>query len=543
MEPPIATLGHTSKVRKENTNMKTRLHILLLFVPTILPHNLSAGELKLAGIFMDHAVLQRDIRVPVWGWSAPGSKVRVSFAGQQHSATADASGKWTVRLEPMEASSTGRELKATTSDGSVSIHDILVGEVWHASGQSNMAGHTNTAFLAEYERGKKVIEEIDNQQIRFCNIQMDPSGIPQKDLNMALAIEHESGTYNRWMPATPETYGPFSAIALFFAKELYSELQVPIGVIATPKGGAQIEYFVSAGSYKKMPSFKQGSLDTMEGQERAASYVATTIYNGRIHPILGYGIAGMIWYQGESNTRSDAAQYSDKLSIMVQGLREAWGQGDFPFYYVQLCAHGDDLKYNNPGWPIVQDQMRLALEMIPNSGMCVTNDIDGHHPKNKVDGAERLAAWALARTYNREIPYSGPLYRKHTVVDNKVTVYFDHSGSGLMLCEKDGLDPPIEVPNEDSQMFQLAGEDGVWHDAQANLVGGTVEVTSPAVKGPLHVRYAFKESLSGPRVYNREGLPMSTFTSKILQSDIEELAYYNSHIKLDRLKEKRAKRK
>jgi sialate O-acetylesterase len=302
-----------------------------------------------------------------------------------------------------------------------------------------------------------------------------------------------------------------------------------------------IECFAPTDYYKKMPSFRQERLDSIKGKETGVGYTATTIYNSRIHPIRGYGIAGMIWYQGESNTRDDADDYGEKLSAMVSGLREKWGQGDFPFYYVQLCSHGPaSFGYNNPGWPIVQDQMRLALEKIPNTGMSITNDIDGHHPENKLDGAERLAKWALAKTYGKKIPYCGPLYKKHTVKGNKVTVNFDHSDSGLMLCEKDGLNPLKEVTSEGSKMFELAGEDGKWHDAQAKLVGGTVEVTSSEVNNPVHVRYAFRESLSGPRVYNRDGFPMSTFTSTLLDSDIKALAYYTKNIKQEMMKAKRS---
>ncbi|MDF1741939.1 MAG: sialate O-acetylesterase [Verrucomicrobiales bacterium] len=498
-----------------------------------------AEDLKLADIFTDHAVLQRGIAVPIWGWTEPGSKVAVNFAGQQHTATSDASGKWQVKLDPMDASATGSELTVSSDGSSVAISDVLVGEVWHASGQSNMAGQASSRANRDHPRGQAALEAVQNPSIRFCNLIMHPSGVPQEDLPAELRQNDRRGEFQAWTPASAETYSQCSAIALFFAKELQSRLNVPVGIIATPKGGAMIEMFVPVETYKKLPSFHDGRLGRIEGQNKLDNFEVTSIYNSRFHPIVGYGIAGMIWYQGESNTRSDANDYAEKLSLMVGDLRELWGQGDFPFYYVQLCAHGADEKYNDLGWPIVQDQMRLALEKIPNAGMAITNDINGHHPTNKLDGGERLAAWALANTYKQDIPHCGPLYAGHTVNGNQVTVTFNHSDSGLMLCDKEGLSLPVERPNETSKMFELAGEDETWHPAEAKLVGGTVELSSAAVPNPKHVRYAFRESLSGPRVYNRDGFPMSTFTSQLLESDLAAQTHYLKHIHRKRLEEKR----
>jgi sialate O-acetylesterase len=440
----------------------------------------------------------------------------------------------------MKASSESRDLTANCQGTTKTITDILVGEVWHASGQSNMAGTVNPPHYENHPRGKEALAAAQTPLIRYYCAIMHPSGIPQDDLKKELELHPEKGSsFKPWQPATPESYNSFSAIALFFAKELHAELNVPIGIIATPKGGAMIEMFVPAETYKELPSYRDGQLERSAGKDKLDAYGVTTIYNSRIHPLLGYGLAGMIWYQGESNTRSDAADYSEKLSLFVHALRERWGQGDFPFYYVQLCAHGAGLEYNDIGWPIVQDQMRIALNRIPNSGMAITIDVNGHHPLNKLDGGERLAAWALANTYNKSIPYCGPLYKKHTVAGNKVTVCFDHSGSRLMLCEKEGLDLPSELPDEQSKMFELAGADGKWHPAEATLVGTTVELSSASVANPLHVRYAFRESLEGPRVYNSDGFPMSTFTSKLLDSDFEAKEYYDKNIKQDRTMKKR----
>lgn len=520
-----------------------RILLLAAFLSASLTHVLHAGDLKLAGIFTDHAVLQRGIEVPVWGWADPQSDVVVSFASQKHAATADRTGKWRVQLEPMKASSTGRELAAISDGRRVAISDVLVGEVWHASGQSNMAGHTSPKTYIQHPRGQKAVDAIQNSSIRFCNVIMHPSGVPQADLPENLRQNDRRGEFRPWTRATQQTITKSSAIALFFAKELQIGLNVPIGIIATPKGGAMMEYFVPAVTYKKLPSYKDGRLEKMAGKYKLDGFEVTSIYNSRFHPLLGYGIAGMIWYQGESNTRSDANDYSEKLSLMVGDLRDLWGQGDFPFYYVQLCAHGAGSEYNDPGWPIVQDQMRLAMQKIPNVGMAITNDIDGHHPTNKLDGGERLAAFALAKTYHQDIPHCGPLYSKHSIAGDKVTVYFDHSKSGLMLCKKEGIDLPVELPSESSKMFELAGEDGKWHQATATLAGDTVELTSASVPSPLHVRYAFRESLVGPRVYNRDGFPMSTFTSQLLESDLETLLHYQKHIKPERMKRKRERTK
>ena len=513
---------------RRSRRISSAIRIKFAFAITAcLTSTLSAAEFKLAGIFMDHAVLQRGIDVPVWGWADPGSTVSVSFAGQKHSAAADASGKWSVKLNPLKASAIGRRLTASSDGSTLAIEDVVVGEVWHASGQSNMDGHTATRNYLDHPRGHKAINAADTSVIRYCNIAMLPSGVPQEDLNQELMPTGRTKA-RPWTCVNTKTVGGCSAIAYFFAKELYRELNIPIGIIATPKGGAMIELFVPAETYKKFPGFQEKRLQKIAGKIKLEGYDATTVYNSRIHPIVGYGIAGMIWYQGESNAgRSDANTYGNKLSLMVEDLRRVWGQGDFPFYYVQLCSHHEEPAGNDPGWPIVQDQMRQVLNQLPNVGMAITNDINGHHPTNKLDGGERLAAWALADAFGKGIPYCGPLYREHSIAGDKVTVHFDHSGSRLMLCTKEGLNDPIEVPTESSRLFELAGKDGSWHLAKARLVDGTVELTSESVPEPIHVRYAFRESLqAAPRVYNRDGFPMSPFTSKLLDTDLAEQETY-----------------
>ena len=280
--------------------MKKFSKSLILLLSPLLGGITHADDLRLARIFDDHAVLQRNVEVPVWGWANPESEVIVSFADQTHTATSDAEGKWLVKLDPLQGSFEGRELGVTSGEASASIVDVVVGEVWHASGQSNMAGGTSSGPLKGIPRGDKALEEVNTGKIRYFNALINPSGVVQEDFNLSIKTDEKNSIYTPWKLAS-DGYGRNSAIAMFFAKELLRELQVPIGIIATPKGGASIQTFMSEDALRRVPEYDDARLRGQQGVIDYGSYTDSVIFKSRINPIIPYAIAGMIWYQGEAN--------------------------------------------------------------------------------------------------------------------------------------------------------------------------------------------------------------------------------------------------
>ena len=246
----------------------------------------------------------------------------------------------------------------------------------------------------------------------------------------------------------------------------------------------------------------------------------STLYNGMIHPIIPYAVKGAIWYQGESNGNNLPEQYAMRLAAMVEGWRQAWKQKDFYFYYCQLASYKDPTEEpleEVDGWVIVQDQMRRALDMIPNSGMAVLNDIGEAkdvHPKNKVDAGKRLSLWALSQAYGQNLVYSGPLYQSSKIKGKKVIITFNHVGSGLMVGKKHLLEPAVEV-DESLKRFQICGKDRQWKWAEARIMSQhKVEVWHPDISDPVEVRYAWSTNPEGANLYNKEGLPASVFKTK-----------------------------
>ncbi len=503
----------------------------LLGTPAVL------AKLTLPSFFSEHMVLQRDDRANIWGWADPGAKVTVTFADATRTAAADKQGAWHVHLPPQAASDKGRDLTIASGDELVTVHDVLVGEVWFASGQSNMAFVVRGSQNAEQE-----IAAADHPAIRMFLAAQTPAAKPQSDIA------------GQWKVCSPETVGSFSAVAYFFALHLHQELGVPIGVIKSAWGGKPCETFTSREALASVPEGK-AMLDKMDAAAAAydpevaqgryekamARWKEATdqvrkanrslprakrkrlprkpaapknpnekegqpavLFNGMIQPFVGYTMCGAIWYQGEANAKpGKAEQYKVMFPLMIRDWRARWGK-PFSFYFVQLANYRQPTTQAGvtSDWATVQDAQRLTLAL-PNTGMAVINDVgeaSNIHPKNKKTVGQRLAFWALAKDYGRDLVYSGPLYSTYRVVGAKIRVEFQSVEGGLK--SRDGK--PLA-------RFEIAGPDHKWHWAKATIYGKSVVVSCDAVPQPVAVRYAWADNPEGANLVNAEELPTSVF--------------------------------
>ena len=507
---------------------------LLLAVPCLT----AKAEVRLPGFFNDHMVLQRNMPVQVWGWADPSEAVTVSFDGQVVPTTADTNGNWLVTLAAMSADAVGQTLTVN----SVAVQDVVIGEVWLCSGQSNMQWPVEWATNAAAE-----IAASDYPAIRLMTIAGVATFLPRTDAE---------GT---WQVCGPATSGGFSAVAYYFGRSLHLELNVPIGLVDSSWGGTGIEPWTSHLGYSTVPELSDewavvnaGLPTSAEGLALWNSYLdelgvwlppaqaavaagelprnipdrpslltdahygATKIFNAMIHPLINYSIRGVIWYQGESNNGS-AFFYYYKLKALIEGWRGMWNQGDFPFYVVQLAnlgAYNDDPE-GGDGYARIREAQRQSLQFT-NTGLAVITDIgetDKIHPGNKQDVGARLALWALAKDYGYgSLVYSGPLYESVDFAGGQAEVHFSSVGTGLMVGKKIGLDPTQEVFT-DLEGFAIAGSDQAWYWADATISAGsnTVILTSADVPDPVAVRYAYRWNPINSNLYNREGLPASPF--------------------------------
>ncbi|MFO0904655.1 MAG: sialate O-acetylesterase [Pirellulales bacterium] len=437
------------------------------------------ADVRLPKVFGDHMVLQQKSQVAVWGWADAGEDVSVTLGGATATAKAGADGKWRVQLATPEAG--GPHELAVKGKNEVKLTDVLIGEVWIASGQSNMewpvAASTNPA--EEAKNG-------DHPQIRMIKVAHNPAEKPVDDIK------------GEWQIATPQSVPQFSAVGYFFARHLQQELKVPVGIINSSWGGTICEAWTSRDALAADAEFKP-LLDRFPQFRPGQPNQSTVLYNGMIHPLVPFGIRGAIWYQGESNV-TRAVQYRKLFPAMIADWRKQFGQGDFPFLFVQLAP----FKYgHNPALLAEQWESQVKTLAVPGTGMAVTTDItdiNDIHPKNKQDVGKRLALWALAKTYGKaDLVYSGPLYDSMTVEGNKVKLKFQHVGGGLVA--RDGK--PLTH-------FTIAGEDKNFVDATATIEGDLVVVTSDKVAAPIAVRFAWNQ-VAEPNLGNKAGLPASPF--------------------------------
>lgn len=514
----------------------------MAFFITLLTSMGVQADVTLNGLFGDHMVLQRDIPVAVFGKAEPGETITIEFAGQSKSAVASRDGQWLIKLDPLQVS-TNPATMSVSGKNKLTIKDIVVGDVWVCSGQSNMEWDLNSCNRRE---------DIDSANFPLLR---------QFHVPGRVASSPVTDTRSGWNVCKPQTAGGFTAVGFYFGRKLLKETGVPIGLFKSAWGGTAIEPWTTpAGlaSIKELNKDKD-NLDRqikeyrerlkamvpqiqvyLEESEKAAADqkelpsppdlpvypVSSTypsgwhcLYNGMIHPLIRYGIKGAIWYQGESNG-GEGDSYFHKKQALIGGWRKAWNQGDFPFYFVQLANFqnpNDNPDGGDIGWAKTRQGQTRSLA-IPSTGMAVAIDLadvgnpGDIHPKNKKDVGERLALWALAKDYGKkDIVYSGPIFKEMKIEGDKARILFDHVGSGLTVAIKKGYDNMVKDPGGKLKRFAIAGEDKKWVWADAVIDGKTVVVSSPQVPKPVAVRYAFSINPDGCNLYNEEGLPASPF--------------------------------
>ena len=490
------------------------------------------ADVKPAALFGDHMVLQQGMSVPVWGWADPGEQVTVSIAGQKQSATAGADRKWMVRLTNLKASSEPIEM-TIAGKNTIKIVDILVGEVWLGSGQSNMdfvvSGDT-AKYPGMAQRFAGVANEAQEiaaancPHIREFRVPLKTSELPLEDVT------------GKWQVCTPETVPGFSAIGYLFSRDLQKAIKQPIGFITSAFGASCAQAWVSKDVLESDPRLKplmDGFATQVDAFKAAAAapppaeaptpagapdapaaggrgrrgggrgspfsnqHSPYVLWNAMIKPIEPYAIKGVLWYQGESITEG-LQLYPVVMEHVITSWRRQWGEGEFPFYFVQLAA--EDANSNRPE---VREAQAQALK-VPNTAMAVAMDIGEKtnvHPKNKQDLCDRLARIARARVYGEKIEYSGPVYGSMQVEGVSIRVKFTHVSGGL--AAKGG----------DLKWFQIAGADKNFVDAAAKIDGNTIVVTAPGVSAPVAVRYAWHRWPEGANLYNSDGLPAPQFRS------------------------------
>ena len=482
-----------------------------------------------SALFGDNAVLQQERKVPVWGTASDGEKVTVSFGGQKAEAVTK-DGKWMVWLDPMKADANPRTMTIAGAANTVTSTNILVGEVWVCSGQSNMerklpqlgTPSTNPALPQKWQQDAAA---ANYPEIRHLTVPHQASTNPETTL---LA---------QWEVCSPQTVTNFTAVGYYFGRDLHKELNVPIGLIHSSYGGTLAEAWTRQEALASNPALSQilrGYSNYIASYgERLAKYKAeepklladyqsaciqakaegkrpprapmappdpltyhnfpSRLYNAMINPLIPYAIRGVIWYQGEANS-GHAAIYRDLFPTLIADWRAQWGEGDFPFLYVQIAP------YHNIS-PEIREAQFLTLGKSPNTAMAVTTDVgdaENIHPINKEPVGQRLALAARALAYGQQLEYSGPLYKSAQINGNSITISFDHTGKGLVA--KDG---PLKG-------FVIAGADKFFVPALAEIKGGTVVVNAQQVTTPVAVRYGWA-NVPETNLYNQEGLPASPF--------------------------------
>lgn len=454
--------------------------------------NSANATVKLASIFGDQMVLQQQTNVAIWGWAKPSATVKIvtSWNKKSYSAVADASGKWSTKVQTPAA---GGPFEISFNDGELlTLKDILIGEVWFCGGQSNMEmpmkGFKSQPVLGSNE----TILKSTNPKLRMYIV-------PRSSI---IGVQ-ENSKPQVWKTANPESVSNFSATAYHFGQMLQELLCVPVGLVNVSYSGSSLEAWMSADELKAFPEVK---VPVKGDTIKEVSRTPTTLYNGMLHPVIGFGMRGFIFYQGESNyERSD--RYEELFPAFVNNLRKAWNIGEFPFYYAQIAP----FKYNYPNTDTtnvklnsayLRDAQRKALPKIANAGMAVLMDIgelENIHPARKKEGGQRLAYLALAQTYGlKGFGSVSPAYESIAIDKEKVTVKFGNLPNGLTAFGKT------------LSLFEVAGSDKKFYPAKAVIAGSSVVVSADEVKNPVAVRYAFKNFVVGD-LFGNDGLPVSSF--------------------------------
>ena len=484
----------------------------------------ATADVTLPEVISNNMVLQKDIPLPIWGWAEAGEEVSVTFGESSVKATADAAGKWKVTLPAIQTAGGPHEM-TVKGKNEIKVSNILVGEVWAGSGQSNMQWAVQQSM-----NGQEEIKNANFPKIRLFIIPLVPSGTPAEHIKA------------QWVECSPQTVGGSSAVLYFFGREIHQKLDMPVGLITTAWGGTRIEPWIPPQGFTAIPELAgerdnwlgmlNGYADTLAKEAETiksyleaakaakpgdalpaiapstlpnhplnSNYQHTGLYNGMIYPIVPFGIRGFLWYQGESNNGQGMHYYQMKRGL-IEGWRSVWnqeGNRDFPFLFAQLAPHkygGDPTSL--PGiW-----EAQTATLQVKNTGMAVLTDIttiNDIHPPNKQEVGRRLSLWALANTYGKtDLVYSGPLYQSLAVDGNKAVVSFNHA-AGLKATD-----------GKDLSWWSVAGEDKKFVAAKATITGDTVVVTAEGVATPVAVRFGWHQ-LAEPNLSNAAGLPASPF--------------------------------
>jgi len=439
-----------------------------------------SAKITLPSIFSDNMVLQQQSEVLVWGRADANKTVSVrnNWDSKSKSVTSAADGSWKLKLETPVAG--GGPYEIVISDGEeITLKNVLIGEVWLCSGQSNMdipmKGVGKNVTIKDAE---KYIAEGKNPQLRLFKVEHNQSEVPLTDVK------------GSWLEATPESVAGFSAVGYLFGKQLQEALGVPVGMIKSAVGGTTIAAWMSEKLLRESFGIQAGS--------KAGKANATELFNAMISPLAGYAIKGFLWYQGEGN-HGASELYARLLPAMVNEWRTIWGLGELPFYYAQIAPYN----YRDGKSPYMRQLMAECMKTIPNSGMVTLTDAgeeDNIHPKDKKVVADRFLNWVLAKTYNKSgIGYCGPIYNSLEIKDKKVTVKFDYAETGLTTF------------GNKLQNFEIAGSDTIYVPAKAKISKqGTVQVWNNSIKNPVAIRYAFKDYVKG-ELFNNYGLPASSF--------------------------------
>ena len=492
---------------------------LCIFVSSV------SADVKLPSIFSDNMVLQQQLDNKVWGWADAGEEVTVKFAGNEYKTKANDKGDWSLKLKAMKYG--GPYELSVAGKNSITFKDVLVGEVWVCSGQSNMGWTVNNSVDPDLE---KLMAKYPN--IRLLKIPLVGTQEPQKDFN------------GSWMKCTPETIGNFTAVGYFFGRNVHLATDIPVGLINDAWGGSACEAWINRDLLKADSKYKvlmdrwektEATWNEKDAKEKYEKAIAdwkvktakakeagkpaprkpryrnpltgqhrpANLYNGMIKPIIGYGIRGAIWYQGESNA-GRAYQYRELFPLMIDSWRDEWGIGNFPFYWVQLADFmNENQNPENSSWAELREAQTMTMDKLPNTGEAVIIDIgEGKdiHPKNKQGVGARLARWALAKDYGIKIPYQSPRYKSMKVDGNKIVLEIDHVVSSLNTFDVNEL-----------RGFTIAGADKKFVNAQAKFSGkNKIVVWADSIKEPASVRYAWANNPIC-NVYSKEGLPLTPF--------------------------------
>ena len=513
-----------------HTRMALHQHAVFFLFAIFALASVAAGDVKTPAIFGSNMVLQRDHANPVWGWADKGEKVSVSIAEQTHNTQADKDGNWRITLKSLDA--TDKPLTLTIKGkNELKYENVLVGEVWLCSGQSNMGWPLNNADDSDLE-----IMTANYPNLRLISIPQVGTQEPQHDFN------------GKWEATTPEVASQFSAVGYLFGRRLHQTLGIPVGLIDNAWGGSACEAWIprdrldatlaakpymdswrkTEGTYdakaaqvkheaqkakwkeqvkkakaagKTLPRAPRPPRNPLTGQHRPAN-----LYNGVLKPIIGYGIKGAIWYQGESNSARGHA-YREVFPLMIETWRRDWKQGDFSFYWVQLADFmGEDEEPVDNNWPELREAQTFTQDRLKNVGEAVIIDVgEGRdiHPRNKQIVSNRLARLALAKDYGMTLPHLSPRFKSMEVKGGKATITFDHIGTGLYAFD---LREPIG--------FAICGKDKKFVWAQAKLSGqDKVEVWAEGIKEPIAVRYAWSNNPVS-NLYGKTGsvtLPVTPF--------------------------------